>query len=226
RATWWDVEDSELACGGYNKLTDFVVAMNFPQYGNPNARSVHCNKKVTITYQGKSTTATVRDACAGCAYGSLDMSPALFKFFEPLDVGVFQCVSLSSFSLSMLRCDVVNRFDWVFADGSGGDDSGDDSGDNEDDSPKTTKKPDPTTTEEEEEPKTTKKPDPTTSEEDDEPSTTKKPQPTTTKEEDEPTTTKKPKPTTSEEDEPETTSTKEKETSTRYVHFLFPGSAA
>ncbi|KAH8920331.1 hypothetical protein BT69DRAFT_1336543 [Atractiella rhizophila] len=154
QATFWDVEDSEVACGGYYKHTQSVVALNFEQYGNPDARSSFCGKTVKITYQGKSKTAVVVDACEACGYGGLDMSTSLFNFFEDPVVGLF-------------------HMSWTVVGADSGDDGDDDSGD--DDEPKTTSKAKPKTTSSKEQPTTSYKPKPTTTSK-----YTPPPEPTTT----------------------------------------------
>ncbi|KAE8219612.1 hypothetical protein CF319_g6721 [Tilletia indica] len=90
--TWFNVEENEVDCGGFYKHTDFVVALNQPQYGNLDARSPYCNRYIEITANGKTATAKVVDACpessGACHFGSLDMSIGLFQFFDSLDKGV------------------------------------------------------------------------------------------------------------------------------------------
>ncbi|KAG6880134.1 hypothetical protein C0992_005218 [Termitomyces sp. T32_za158] len=41
-----------------------------------------------MTYNGKTTTATIVDECPGCPSGGLDLSVGLFEFFAPLSDGV------------------------------------------------------------------------------------------------------------------------------------------
>ncbi|EPQ32306.1 uncharacterized protein PFL1_00502 [Pseudozyma flocculosa PF-1] len=93
-ATWYDVETGNAgACGQMLKESDFVVAINQPQYGSLNQKSSWCGKTITISANGKSTQARVADACptggGNCGFGSLDMSKSLFQFFNPLGVGKF-----------------------------------------------------------------------------------------------------------------------------------------
>ncbi|KAF7582851.1 Rare lipoprotein A (RlpA)-like double-psi beta-barrel family protein [Clavispora lusitaniae] len=72
------------ACGTTSTDSDFIVAVSkdlFDQYtpnGNPNHNSL-CGKKIEAFYEGKSVEVTVVDRCEGCAYGSLDFSPAAFR---------------------------------------------------------------------------------------------------------------------------------------------------
>lgn len=90
RATFYNNEVSEGACGGYTSSSDHIVALNVAQYGNPNARSSWCGKKIQISYGGKTQTATVVDCCPTCPEGGLDMSKGLFGAFAGFDAGVFQ----------------------------------------------------------------------------------------------------------------------------------------
>ncbi len=77
------------ACGWTNSGSDFIVAMNAPEW----AGGSHCGQTVTITNTGNGNTQTaqVADLCPGCSWGSLDMStgssPALNN--GNMDAGVF-----------------------------------------------------------------------------------------------------------------------------------------
>ncbi|KNZ74310.1 hypothetical protein J132_07362 [Termitomyces sp. J132] len=64
-----------------------VVALNSAQYGQ-GFPGPNCFKKITMTYQGKKTTATIVDKCPGCPVGGLDLSVGLFTFFAPESQGV------------------------------------------------------------------------------------------------------------------------------------------
>ncbi|KAI0689120.1 RlpA-like double-psi beta-barrel-protein domain-containing protein-containing protein [Cytidiella melzeri] len=72
------------ACGKTNSDSDFIVALNSPQYGSGG----HCFDTITISYGGKSTQAQIVDECPGCPEGGLDLSPGLFSFFASEDAGV------------------------------------------------------------------------------------------------------------------------------------------
>jgi hypothetical protein len=73
------------ACGITNKNTDFICAVShelfdsFPGYkaGNPNSNPI-CNKKIHITFEGKSVDVIVTDRCEGCKMTDLDLSPSAF----------------------------------------------------------------------------------------------------------------------------------------------------
>jgi len=79
-------------------------------------QALTASKKITISYGGKSTEATILDECPGCPYGGLDLSQGLFEFFAPTSAGVIYG-------------------EWSFSGGGGG---GDDNS-----APATHKKPDP-----------------------------------------------------------------------------------
>ncbi|RDB24076.1 Allergen Asp f 7 [Hypsizygus marmoreus] len=157
----WSFYDVGLgACGEYNVESEFIVALNTPQYGG-GYPGPNCFKTITMTYNGKTAQATIMDQCPGCPFGGLDLSRSLFRHFAAESVGIIYG-------------------SWSFNGG-----SGDGGGGDTKPTPKTTKKPDPTT-EEYVPPKTTRR------------TTTRKPEPTTTSERPDPTTTtERPDPTTS-----------------------------
>ncbi|KAL8276640.1 hypothetical protein RQP46_010989 [Phenoliferia psychrophenolica] len=65
-----------------------MVALDFPLYGDPGAVSPFCFKQIIISYGGKTERATILDACEGCGYGGIDMTPTLFSKFADRDVGI------------------------------------------------------------------------------------------------------------------------------------------
>ncbi|KAG0167789.1 hypothetical protein DFQ28_002890 [Apophysomyces sp. BC1034] len=79
---------SQGACGPSEADDAPIVAMNAPQYGSTSSKSKWCGKKIRITSGGKSVTATVNDACPGCKFGDLDLTPVLFKKLADLNKGV------------------------------------------------------------------------------------------------------------------------------------------
>ncbi|KAH9820832.1 Non-catalytic module family EXPN [Melampsora americana] len=83
-ATWFYPDTG--ACGESNTVDDFIVAMNYPQYGSGEP----CYKTVKITNKsnGNVIKAKVTDLCPGCGYGSLDLTPSAFKALGDLDAGV------------------------------------------------------------------------------------------------------------------------------------------
>jgi hypothetical protein len=67
------------ACGGHNKDSDFIVALNQPQWDGGS----HCYETITITYNDKSVQAQIVDKCVGCPSNALDLSNGLFAFLAP-----------------------------------------------------------------------------------------------------------------------------------------------
>ncbi|KAK0667484.1 RlpA-like double-psi beta-barrel-protein domain-containing protein-containing protein [Cercophora samala] len=80
------------ACGNWNNDGELIVALNHhvfdPQTpnGNPN-RNPLCNRKIRVSYGGKTVDVKVVDRCPGCAAGDLDLSPAAFQRLAPLGAG-------------------------------------------------------------------------------------------------------------------------------------------
>ncbi|KAG2187114.1 hypothetical protein INT44_004784 [Umbelopsis vinacea] len=90
-ATWFNPAlqgGSTGACGPQEGDDSLIVALNAPQYGNLDAKSSWCGKKVAITHKGKTVTATINDACPECKYGSLDLTPAVFNKLGDPDTGI------------------------------------------------------------------------------------------------------------------------------------------
>ncbi|KAG2225041.1 hypothetical protein INT45_003241 [Circinella minor] len=76
------------ACGGDNEDDAQIVALNAEQYGDTDSESAWCGKKVEITSNGKTATATITDACPDCVTGDLDLTQAVFKQLNSdLDTG-------------------------------------------------------------------------------------------------------------------------------------------
>lgn len=85
RWTFYDVGMG--ACGQFNVASDFIVALNSAQFGS-GYPGPYCFQTITMSYGGKTTTATVMDECPGCPYGGLDLSRGLFDFFASESAGV------------------------------------------------------------------------------------------------------------------------------------------
>ncbi|KAI0970146.1 riboflavine-aldehyde-forming enzyme [Xylaria arbuscula] len=68
-------------CGWTNGDNDAVVALS------PGEVTGNCGKTIKIHKDGKTATAKVVDKCPGCATGSIDVSPAVFKQLANLDQG-------------------------------------------------------------------------------------------------------------------------------------------
>ncbi|ORZ03959.1 RlpA-like double-psi beta-barrel-protein domain-containing protein-containing protein [Syncephalastrum racemosum] len=92
QATWF-VPETEGgvygACGPKENSNSMIVALNGKQYGNMNAKSKWCNKKIRVSGPKGSVTVKVNDACPGCKKNSLDLTPKVFKkVVGDLDIGV------------------------------------------------------------------------------------------------------------------------------------------
>ncbi|KAJ3504013.1 hypothetical protein NLJ89_g8161 [Agrocybe chaxingu] len=86
--TRWTFYDVGLgACGQTNVASDYIVALNAEQFGS-GYPGPNCFKSITLSYNGKTATATIMDSCPGCPYGGLDLSRGLFQHFASEDVGV------------------------------------------------------------------------------------------------------------------------------------------
>ncbi|KZO95216.1 hypothetical protein CALVIDRAFT_599363 [Calocera viscosa TUFC12733] len=89
RATWFNVGLG--ACGQNNVPSDYIVALNYIQYGD-GYPGPYCFQSITIEYNGQQEVATIMDECpqGSCdASGQLDLSTGLFTAFAGLDVGQF-----------------------------------------------------------------------------------------------------------------------------------------
>ncbi|KAI5116837.1 hypothetical protein M0805_009607 [Coniferiporia weirii] len=82
--TYYDITTGTTACGATYSNSDFVVALNGAQYGSGG----YCYDSITISAEGKTTTAQIVDECPGCPYGGLDLTEGLFEYFADLSVGV------------------------------------------------------------------------------------------------------------------------------------------
>ncbi|KAK1754627.1 RlpA-like double-psi beta-barrel-protein domain-containing protein-containing protein [Echria macrotheca] len=81
------------ACGNNDGGQDYaknVVALSYLLMGERSNDNPYCGRTITVSYGGKTTTATVVDKCMDCAHDNIDGSQALFTFFQPLKTGRFQ----------------------------------------------------------------------------------------------------------------------------------------
>ncbi|OLN85900.1 Allergen Asp f 7-like protein [Colletotrichum chlorophyti] len=68
--------------------TENIVALSHLVMGAQSNGNPYCGKKIKITVNGKSTTATVRDKCMGCKENDIDVSEKCFlEVFDSLGVG-------------------------------------------------------------------------------------------------------------------------------------------
>ncbi|KAI0092378.1 RlpA-like double-psi beta-barrel-protein domain-containing protein-containing protein [Irpex rosettiformis] len=84
------------SCGITSSATDHIVAVSSSFFdtfsgatANPNANPV-CGRKMTVSFQGKSTAVTVVDRCPGCGPTGIDLSPAAFNELASPDLGRIQ----------------------------------------------------------------------------------------------------------------------------------------
>ncbi|KAI8381188.1 RlpA-like double-psi beta-barrel-protein domain-containing protein-containing protein [Radiomyces spectabilis] len=92
RATWFSPAregGDRGACGPKENDNSLIVALNKSQYGNMSKKSKWCGKKLRVKGPKGSITVTVNDACPGCKYGDLDLTPRVFKkIVGDFDIGV------------------------------------------------------------------------------------------------------------------------------------------
>jgi len=76
------------ACGNVSDgNVEKVIALPHGLMGTQSNGNPYCGKTVTITHNGKSTTATVADKCMGCTGNSIDLSNAAFLELDSFDIG-------------------------------------------------------------------------------------------------------------------------------------------
>jgi len=84
RWTFYNAETGSAgSCGDFLSNSGFTVAMNADQMN-----SGWCNKPITMTFGGKTTTAIIKDTCPGCPWNGLDLTEGLFNFFAASSAGV------------------------------------------------------------------------------------------------------------------------------------------
>ncbi|KAM5469764.1 hypothetical protein MauCBS54593_004318 [Microsporum audouinii] len=70
------------SCGSNTDTnSENAIALPFELMGPLSNNNPYCGKQVSITYMGKTTTATVKDKCMGCFGNNIDMTRKLFYFF-------------------------------------------------------------------------------------------------------------------------------------------------
>ncbi|KAK0720603.1 RlpA-like double-psi beta-barrel-protein domain-containing protein-containing protein, partial [Lasiosphaeris hirsuta] len=79
------------ACGFDDSGKDYtqnIVALSHELMGTQSNGNPYCDRTITVSYKGKTTTAVVRDKCMGCAIDNIDGSEKLFTDLgEPLGTG-------------------------------------------------------------------------------------------------------------------------------------------
>lgn len=80
------------ACGKWRNSNDAIVAIPIQQFSNS-----MCGQHISISYKGRTVSATIDDACVGCPDDSLDLTPMLFRGLDDtLDAGYLWGGSWSS----------------------------------------------------------------------------------------------------------------------------------
>lgn len=77
--TWYTIGLG--ACGEDDTgkdMTDPIVALSYLLMGTESNDNPYCGKTITISYGGKTATATVKDKCMGCAIHAIDVSQLVF----------------------------------------------------------------------------------------------------------------------------------------------------
>lgn len=86
QATWYNTLGAYAACGTQHWDTESVVALKSSTFNT--YKSEICGKKITLEYNGKTTTATLVDSCPGCnGEWDIDLSPPVFEALTG-DLGV------------------------------------------------------------------------------------------------------------------------------------------
>ncbi|TDL17539.1 hypothetical protein BD410DRAFT_883307 [Rickenella mellea] len=86
RGTFFDPNGGIGACGIPEQNTDSIVTIGSQRFNSNNGGN--CNQWVQISANGVTAFGLTRDSCPGCGVDDLDLTPALFQRFAPLDVGV------------------------------------------------------------------------------------------------------------------------------------------
>jgi len=86
RGTWFSPGLGN--CGKTDGDGDLILAIGKQLYDRTGGS--HCNQMVKIVANGKTAYGKTRDSCQSCSDNDIDMSPALFQKFAPLDTGVLK----------------------------------------------------------------------------------------------------------------------------------------
>ncbi|THU87609.1 hypothetical protein K435DRAFT_867134 [Dendrothele bispora CBS 962.96] len=86
KATWYDPNGGQGACGSSLQNSDHVVALPESRYDGGS----HCWKRIGIHYQGKYVEATVGDMCPDCDWDHIDITEGTFQQLSNLGDGVIQ----------------------------------------------------------------------------------------------------------------------------------------
>ncbi|KAK5661468.1 hypothetical protein OQA88_11370 [Cercophora sp. LCS_1] len=81
------------ACGFDDSGKDHaenIVALSHLLMGEQSNGNPYCGRRITVSYNGETRDAVVRDKCMGCAIDNIDGSEKLFTSFQPLGTGRFK----------------------------------------------------------------------------------------------------------------------------------------
>ncbi|KAI9321875.1 RlpA-like double-psi beta-barrel-protein domain-containing protein-containing protein [Dichotomocladium elegans] len=67
------------SCGPKEDSNSLIAALNHEQYGEMNRKSPWCGKKIKVEGEKGAVVVTINDACPGCGFGDLDLTPKVFK---------------------------------------------------------------------------------------------------------------------------------------------------
>lgn len=88
--TYYDPSVGLTACGTRHSSSEFIAALSFADFintPNPN-NSPSCHKCALIRNSaGASARVRIKDKCAGCKSGDIDVTSTVFRIFAPLSVG-------------------------------------------------------------------------------------------------------------------------------------------
>lgn len=74
---------NQVACSGHFQPSDRIAALGPAAFDGKNV----CGKTASVTYNGKTVTAVIRDRCEACKPGDIDVTPAVFQDLAPLSAG-------------------------------------------------------------------------------------------------------------------------------------------
>ncbi|KAJ2970584.1 hypothetical protein NQ176_g8122 [Zarea fungicola] len=87
QASYYTPNGGQGACGGKGlQNNDLIVALPSKAY----AGGKNCNKKINVTFNGKTVQGTVKDLCPGCPQNQIDLSEGYFKRFGSTDIGILK----------------------------------------------------------------------------------------------------------------------------------------
>ncbi|MFD7615985.1 hypothetical protein [Streptomyces sp. NPDC059802] len=84
-ASYFSPDGVPGACGQVIRDSDFVVALDHRMFGSGSAQSSQCGRKVVVTHNGRSITATVLDANPTSDMYGLDLTRAAYQELASLD---------------------------------------------------------------------------------------------------------------------------------------------